>query len=159
MIDHDHPPAPRQEPETIMLSKSLQTLLRADRDCCTELDRLRNMKVRQMLRIWFLAAAVTPLMSAGASPLRELGNEAQPQSTERAAAMPGIKDARSVRARFQTLDQYLAYLERRAAIDGAWYRQIRPGIYRLEVGNLRGAAPGQRVFTREQLERRFGFRR
>jgi hypothetical protein len=56
------------------------------------------------------------------------------------------------------LDQYLAYLERRAAIDGAWYRQIRPGIYRLEVGDLRGLRPAS-GFSREQLERRFGFRR
>lgn len=59
---------------------------------------------------------------------------------------------------FRTLDEYLAHLRDRAApIDRPWYREVRPGLYRLETGNLRsGAAP--RYFTRKQLADRFGFR-
>ena len=63
----------------------------------------------------------------------------------------------SISQRFRTLDEYLGFLESRSASDGHWYREIRPGIYRLETGNFRGAEPEQRVFTREELERQFGF--
>lgn len=65
---------------------------------------------------------------------------------------------------FATLDDYLAYLRDYAApMDRPWYREVRPGVYRIETGNLRtgerpGAAP-ERLFTREDLERRFGFRK
>jgi hypothetical protein len=47
-------------------------------------------------------------------------------------------------------------------VDGSWYRQIRPGVYELQTGNLRvlgdGAEP-KRLFTRQELELEFGFRR
>jgi hypothetical protein len=58
---------------------------------------------------------------------------------------------------FATLDAYLAHLRDHAApIDKPWYREVRPGVYRRETGNLRnGAIP--REFTRAELERRFGF--
>ncbi|WP_374942417.1 hypothetical protein [Sphingomonas sp.] len=60
---------------------------------------------------------------------------------------------------FATLDEYLAWLRDFAAPTGrAWYREVRPGLFRLETGNLRPAAP-PRLFTRDELERRFGFRR
>jgi len=60
---------------------------------------------------------------------------------------------------FRSLDAYLAWLRDYAApIDRPWYREIAPGRYRLETGNLRPNRPA-RVFTREELERRFGFRR
>ncbi len=60
---------------------------------------------------------------------------------------------------FRTLDDYLAYLRTYAApTDRPWYREVRPGVFRLETGNLRSdAAP--KLFTRAELERRFGFRR
>jgi hypothetical protein len=63
--------------------------------------------------------------------------------------------------RFADLDAYLAYLRRRSAIDGAWYREIRPGVYELQTGgNLRldGGQKARRVFTRDELERKFGFK-
>ena len=66
-------------------------------------------------------------------------------------------DSTSISQRYRTLDEYLAFLESRAAIDGHWYRQIRPGVYRLETGNYHGPEGEQRIFTREQLERMFGF--
>ncbi len=61
--------------------------------------------------------------------------------------------------RLRTLDEYLAYLAKGAAMDKAWYRQIRPGIYRLETGNYRGPPLGQRIFTRQELLKKFGFER
>lgn len=64
--------------------------------------------------------------------------------------------------RFKTLDAYLAYLEQyEAPIDKPWYKQVRPGVYELQTGNLRVlGAEGEekRTFTREELERKFGFR-
>jgi hypothetical protein len=65
---------------------------------------------------------------------------------------------------FATLDAYLAYLRDYAGPTGRpWYREIGPGMYRYETGNFKPLAPtGQtppRQFTREELERRFGFRK
>ena len=68
-----------------------------------------------------------------------------------------VTDETAVSRRFETLDAYLAFLESRAPIDGHWYREIRPGVYRLETGNYRGAEIGQRIFTREELERKYGY--
>jgi hypothetical protein len=71
----------------------------------------------------------------------------------------------AINQRFRNLDEYLAWLERmEAPVDGAWYRQVSPGIYQLQTGgNLRldDGAPGapQTTFTREELERKFGFRK
>jgi hypothetical protein len=62
---------------------------------------------------------------------------------------------------FRNLDEYLAYLEKtQGPVDGPWYREIRPGVYELQTGNLRvlGADGEQkRIFTREELEKQFGF--
>lgn len=64
---------------------------------------------------------------------------------------------------FRTLDEYLAYLRQYAApMDRPWYREVRPGMFKLETGNFRpldaSDAP-PRYFTRGELERRFGFPR
>ena len=66
-----------------------------------------------------------------------------------------------INRRFRDLDAYLAYLEKQSHIDGAWYRQVRPGVYELQTGNLRlpDGAPRRRIFTREELEKKFGFAR
>jgi hypothetical protein len=61
--------------------------------------------------------------------------------------------------RFSTLDEYLAFREKGAAIGKAWYRELRPGIYRLEAPGYRGSASGEQIFTREQLLLKFGFSR
>ncbi len=59
---------------------------------------------------------------------------------------------------FRTLDAYLAHLKAYAApIDRPWYREVGPGLYKLETGNLRTNAQ-PRLFTRDELKRRFGFR-
>jgi len=58
---------------------------------------------------------------------------------------------------FATLDAYLAFLERRGAMDIPWYRETRPGVYELVGRRTPGAPP--KIFTRKQLMERFGFTR
>ena len=58
---------------------------------------------------------------------------------------------------FRTLDEYLAFLRKQGFIDKPWYREIRPGIYELQTS--RAPAPERRIFTREELEKKFGFSR
>lgn len=71
----------------------------------------------------------------------------------------------TISQRFRTLDQYLLWLRTtQAPVDGSWYEEVRPGVYQLRTGNLRvlGPAgdetPAPQTFTREELERQFGFR-
>ncbi len=70
--------------------------------------------------------------------------------------------------RFETLDRYLLHLRNNVApTDGAWYREIRPGVYELQTGNARriqveGEAPGatgKKIYTRDELMKLFGFTR
>jgi hypothetical protein len=68
-----------------------------------------------------------------------------------------------VNKRFLTLDQYLAFLEQtQGPADGPWYKEVSPGMYQLQTGgNLHLDAPGgaeeKRLFTRQELEKKFGF--
>ena len=68
-----------------------------------------------------------------------------------------------VHQRFADLDSYLAWLKKtRAPIDRAWYEEVRPGLYALRPGgNLRLDGPGsaKRLFTRDELKKKFGFSR
>jgi hypothetical protein len=67
-----------------------------------------------------------------------------------------------INQRFRNLDEYLAWLRKtEEPVDGGWYKEIRPGVYELQTsGNLHLDVPAneQRVFTREELERKFGFK-
>jgi hypothetical protein len=94
--------------------------------------------------------------------------EATPTRIENAdAALPAAantagKTVSSPSQSFRNLDEYLAYIEKtQGPVDGPWYREIRPGVYELQTGNLRvlGADAGEqkRTFTREELEKKFGF--
>lgn len=56
---------------------------------------------------------------------------------------------------FTSLDEYLAFLKARGTYDIPWYRQVRPGVY--ELVSRRRPADGPKVFTREELARKFGF--
>ena len=96
----------------------------------------------------FVLAAAMPAVAVGAPPA------ADPPGG------PAVSDAQQpINQRFRNLDAYLAYLEKGSHMDKAWYRQIRPGVYELQTGNLRrlDEVQRQRVFTREELERKFGF--
>lgn len=70
-----------------------------------------------------------------------------------------------INQRFRNLDAYLEWLRTtQAPVDGSWYEEIRPGVYQLRTGNLRvlgpegDETPAAQTFTREQLEKEFGFR-
>jgi len=65
-----------------------------------------------------------------------------------------------INQRFRNLDEYLAYLEQtQGPVDGPWYKQVSPGMYQLQTGNLHLDVPGdeKRSFTRQELEQKFGF--
>ena len=97
------------------------------------------------------AAPVTRDAAPVDAPATAVADQTERNVTDQATPRPTVRD------RYGTLDAYLAFLESRAPMDGHWYREIRPGVYRLETGNYRGPEPEQRVFTREELERKFGF--
>lgn len=69
-----------------------------------------------------------------------------------------------INQRFRTLDDYLAWVKQYEAPTGrAWYKQVGPDRFELQTGNfhpLEGTPAAQgRVFTRKELERKFGFRK
>ena len=80
-----------------------------------------------------------------------------------AAIKPGksvTKEQVPISEQFRNLDEYLAHLERmEGPVGGPWYKEVRPGIYELQTGNLRvlGEEQQKQSFTREELERKFGF--
>ena len=114
----------------------------------------------QLLKIAVLAVLAGAFTPACASPFRAEGeaSDKAPSAGKRTGTL--VNDAHvPLNQRFQTLDEYLAFLEKRSAIDDAWYREIEPGLYRYETGNYRGPAAEKRLFTREELMRKFGFTR
>jgi len=56
---------------------------------------------------------------------------------------------------FDTLDAYLAHLQKRGAHDVPWYREVAPGLYERVAG--RGRRGAAERFTRAELMARFGF--
>jgi hypothetical protein len=65
-----------------------------------------------------------------------------------------------INQRFRSLDEYLAHLERtHGPIDKPWYKEVRPGVYELQTGNLRtlGSDDEKQRVTREEIKRKFGF--
>lgn len=69
-----------------------------------------------------------------------------------------------INRKFRSLDEYLAHLElTEGPVDRPWYKQVRPGVYELQTGNLRvlgnlgEEAPTKHMFTREELMKKFGF--
>jgi hypothetical protein len=109
------------------------------------------------------AAQEAPLMTGPPSDSRSdeiaaSANSAANSATEATAedgCVSGLPFARG--AVFCSLDDYLAHLERQGAIDLPWWRQVRPGIYERVV--RMAPAPERETATREELMRRFGFRR
>lgn len=68
--------------------------------------------------------------------------------------------ANPINQRFRNLDDYLAHLENnQGPVDGPWYKEVSPGLYELQTGNLKLDTPGEekRTFTRQELEKKFGF--
>ena len=104
---------------------------------------IRDFKVKLAAAGLAATVALAPAVAAPSGPLDD----------KRAGA--------PINERFPSLDAYLAYLEKRSHIDSAWYRQVRPGVYELQTGNLRlpDGESRRRTFTREELEKKFGFAR
>lgn len=116
------------------------------------------MTSRKRTRCLTILAALSASAAADAQ-----GERARPDARPKRGAAVGGPDGRALPhadgREFRTLDEYLAHLRDFAApMDRPWYREVEPGLFRLERGNFRGEA-GERLFTREELERRFGFRR
>lgn len=97
------------------------------------------------------------LGSAGAcsQPAGPGAHSARVRQASQPVAVTGLPFAQG-RA-FATLDDYLAFRKNRGAHDVPWYREIRPGTYELVTRRGPGATP--EIHTREDLERKFGFRR
>jgi hypothetical protein len=98
--------------------------------------------------------------ACGASP----GHSASSGSASRQASArignPVTDTSLPIHQRFSNLDEYLAHLERtQGPVDGPWYKQVSPGMYELQTGNLHLDVPGgeKKLFTREELEKKFGF--
>jgi hypothetical protein len=108
--------------------------------------------VNHALRV---SALILPLLAVAPAVGAPLKTTADPPPTASGAPVTGSR----ISDRFPTLEAYLAWLEKRSHMDGPWYRQVRPGVYELQTGNLRldGGGPAQRTFTRDELAKKFGF--
>jgi len=125
--------------------------------------------VNQLLKMGvFVISAGSLTPACGAPPSNVQGSDADHQMAATSTGNAVTNAQLPINQRFKTLDEYLAWLKKtQAPVDGAWYQQIRPGVYELQTGgNLRilGAEgeegyAGKRIFTREQLEKQFGFRK
>ncbi len=119
-----------------------------------------------------LAVAAFSTAACG-SPLRELpagdvnqeaGSNARQGGEQKVTS--GSSAGAPINQRFRDLDAYLLHLEQtNGPIDKPFYREIRPGVYQRVGGNLRvlspesGSEDGKSgTYTREELERKFGFR-
>lgn len=99
----------------------------------------------------------------GADRAAKLRNEVVGQNAAKIGQVEGVKAPPTLPGadgrRFSTLDAYLEHLRRYAApMDRPWYREISPGLYRLETANLHNGSSEQ-TFTRAELMKRFGFDR
>lgn len=103
--------------------------------------------------VWLCAPGIAP----GAGP-------GDPRLPDKQMGRPAVTDDDAIgglpyagRRVFRSLDEYLTYLrEKGAPIDKPWYREIGPGAYVLQRGNMRRLNPPE-TFTRAELMRKFGF--
>lgn len=73
---------------------------------------------------------------------------------ETQAAVAGLPFAQG--RTFTSLDDYLEYRKSRGPSDVPWYRQVKPGTY--ELVSRRGPGAERKLYTREELARKFGFK-
>ena len=97
------------------------------------------------------ALVLTALLSGTASAEQKETAAVQTPSDEGVANLPYARGRT-----FRTLDEYLAHLEVQGALDLPWWREIRPGVYE-RMTSMPEAR--REVATREELMRRFGFKR
>lgn len=121
--------------------------------------------MKQHFMLMTTVGAVSCLTAAcNATPNRVQQVDAVGQSAASISGKTVNHDELPINQRFRTLDDYLAWLKQYAApTDRPWYEEISPGVYKLRTGNFRPmeGAPGaeKRTFTRNELERQFGFKR
>jgi hypothetical protein len=121
----------------------------------------RIFELFQIHNLSLLSLAGALLASACSASL----NDSAPSDTDRQLASEqtgnSVTDTNTpITERFRTLDQYLAHLEQfEGPVDGPWYKEISPGLYELQTGNLHLDTPDKqkRTFTRAELEKKFGF--
>jgi hypothetical protein len=147
-----------------MVNKRLQIILTAFRYLAVRFWESQGICVSKQQLSFALGAAVAALSTAACSSSADSRMVAN-SGVRTAAATTGatMGDQHSISERFADLDQYLLWLKKfEAPADGPWYKEIRPGVYELQTGgNLHLDVPSneQRVFTREELEKKFGFRK
>ena len=119
--------------------------------------------MNQLLSFGSLTVAVSLLAASCNAAPSNVANSGPAVEPATAQGKKMTEHKTSVSERFADLDAYLAWLEKtEAPVDGAWYKQVSPGVYELQTGNLRilGHDGEQKQrFTREELERKFGFRK
>ena len=109
------------------------------------------------------AAAMSGMLCAagcGESPtaVAKSANGAGEQESKVADEGDEVRNLPYARGRsFQTLDEYLAHLERQAAIDLPYWRRVGPDLYEW-VRTRVPRGPPERA-TRAELMRRYGFTR
>lgn len=120
----------------------------------------------QLLSVAAIIGLMTATSACGTPRNQGVNNETVSQGTAMNLShdMPTPPGGGPVNKRFATLDDYLAWLRHtQAPVDGPWYEEIRPGVYKLNTGNLRilgpegDETPRDQTFTREQLLTKFGF--
>ncbi len=152
-----------------MVYKMLQTILvRSHVARVSDGDSLGVWVLDRKLGLGAMTAMAVVSTACGAAPNGLQRVDRNEQAAAQAGGGPVTNAQLPINQRFATLDQYLAWLARmNAPIDKPWYREIRPGVYELVTGgNLRILGAGgeeepraKRIFTREELERKFGFRK
>jgi len=113
------------------------------------------------LRRSMMCALMAVAMSGcGAAPGQVQAADRKPSSTATVGSNMEI-DETGVSRQFRSLDEYLLHLQAmQGPVDGPWYKEIRPGVYELQTGNLQlDEDTIKRIYTREELERKFGFRK
>lgn len=120
-----------------------------------------------MPQVLAAAAAAVCLVAAGAcgaAPERS-NSPVSARGTPTANSEKAVSASIPINQRFRTLDEYLEWLRRtQAPVDGSWYEEVRPGVYQLRTGNLRvlgpsgDETPAPEMVTREELEKKLGFR-
>ena len=119
------------------------------------------MPTKAIARLW--AIPMLLVSSAGCSqPIApdvhsSAANSSKGESVAQSSQPGAIADLPFAQGRsFASLDEYLAFRERRGASDVPWYREIEPGLYELVSRRAPGAQP--KTYTRAELAQMFGFK-
>ena len=121
------------------------------------------MALAQLFKTLLFAGFAGLSTAACGAPVAEVESANDTQSSASNGEVAMTNSSAAISERFPTLDAYLAWLrDTQAPVDGPWYREVRPGVFVLQTGGnlkLDGGNPPEQTFTREELERKFGFRK